>query len=185
MTFIFMLSSGHRFSLSRLASRTSSRSTQQRRRYLSSEQKPKPGWKDPGTLSIWLGWSIIGLLCIDQGLQRFQSKQRKDFLKDVEAYHDPPGDADKYEWLTKPTLYTRVIQKVPDTDGYKCLNNVKAGDVVEVIEEKAGPEDEYSVCRIESESGEISTGWFPTSYLGEVKVAEKPKAKKPWYKFRS
>ena len=185
MTSRFTMNGVRRFSLSRLVSRAAPRSSRQTCRYLSSEQKPKPGWKDPGTVSIWLGWSIVGLLCIDQGLQRFQSKQRKDFLMDVKAYQDPPDDADKYEWLTKPTLYTRVIQKVPDMDGYKCLHNVKAGDIVEVVEEKAGPEDEYSVCRIESESGEISTGWFPTSYLREVEVAEKPKTKKPWYKFRS
>lgn len=180
----FMLSGGRRFSSSRFAARASPCSRQQpSRRFLSSDQKPR--WKDPGTLSIWLGWSIIGLLCVDQGLQRLQSRSRKDFLKDVQAYRDPPDDADKYEWLTKPTINTRVIRRVPDMDGYKSLHNVKAGDVVEVVEEKAGPEDEYSVCRIESETGEISTGWFPTSYLEEVKVAEKPKAKKPWYKFRS
>ena len=154
----------------------------EKNRYFSGEAKPpKPGWNDPGTLSIWLGWSILALLGIDQGLQHQQSKSRKEFLKDVLDYRDPPDDADKYEWMTKPTLYTRVVGRVPDMDGYKCLHNVKVGDVVQVVEEKAGPEDEYCVCRFEAENGEISVGWFTAVDLEEV--PEEAKKLKPWYKF--
>lgn len=103
-------------------------------------------------------------------------------MKDVKAYRDPPDDADHYEWMTKPTLYTRTVTRLPDMDGYKCLHNVKVGDVVEVVESRAGPDDVYSVCRIEGENGEISVGWFPTVDLEEVASEPKKTAKKPWYK---
>jgi len=177
--------SGRRFSsVSRMAAVCQRRGPH---RFLSSAEppKPKPGWNDPGTLSIWIGWSIVALICVDQGLQYQQSKSLQKFIKDVKAYRDPLDDADHYEWMAKPTLYTRTIRRVPEMDGYKCLHNVKAGDVVEVVEEKAGPDDVYSVCRIEGENGEISVGWFPAVDLEEVSVVEKATPKKQWYKFWS
>lgn len=164
-------------------------------RFFSFQNKNKPQspkWKDPGTLSIWLGWSILALIGIDQGLQYQQSKARKAFLRDVQAYQDPPDDADHFEWMTKETLYKRRIQRVPEImDGYKTLHNVKVGDVVEVVQDKAGPDDVYSVCRMEGENGEISVGWFPTVDLEEVVVTTVDddddgdggnKKRKPWYK---
>lgn len=137
---------------------------------------------------IWSGWSLLALIGLDQGLQYYQARSKRQFVEQVKAYHDPPDDVDHYDWMTRETLYTRKIRRVPETmDGYKCLHNVQVGDVVEVVEEHAGPEDEYSVCRFETKDGEVYAGWFPTVDLEEVvieKVAPETKPKKkPWYKF--
>lgn len=61
-------------------------------------------------------------------------------------------------------------------DGYKSLQNVKVGHEVQVLEEKAGPDEMYSVCRINDEHGVVSVGWFPAA---DLEPAKKPRR---WYK---
>jgi hypothetical protein len=137
---------------------------------------PKRGWRDPGTLSIRLGWSLFALLLIDQGLQYQQTKARDKFFNELENYKDPTEEAQVQEWMNKPPLYTRIVRRVPDMDGYKSLHNVKVGDEVEVLQEKAGPDEMYSVCRTKDESGVASVGWFTAV---DLEPAKKPRR---WYK---
>lgn len=151
-------------------------------RFFSAEREPpKPPspkwrWQDPGTLSIRLGWSLLALLLIDQGLQHQQKKARKEFLNDLQNYKDPSQQAQVQEWIEKKPLYTCIVRRVPDMDGYKSLHNVKVGDEVEVLEDKAGPDEIYCVCRTKYENGAVSVGWFPTVDLEPAKKA------RPWYK---
>ena len=66
------------------------------------------------------------------------------------------------------------IRKVPQIfDGYKCLKDVKEGDIVGVIEEGIGP-GQYNLCSIErstaneEDKNEVSIGWFPCSCLQNI-----------------
>jgi hypothetical protein len=156
-------------------------SQRQTGRFFSAEppkptSSPKRTWRDPGTLSIRLGWSLLALLCIDQGLQYQQRKARDNFFNNLENYKDPTEDAQVHEWMNKPPLYTCIVRRVPDMDGYKSLRNVRAGDEVEVLQEKAGPDEMYSVCRTKDESGVVSVGWF---LAVDLEPEKKPRR---WYK---
>jgi hypothetical protein len=137
---------------------------------------PKRGWRDPGTLSIRLGWSLLALLFIDQGLQYQQRTARTKFFNDLEKCNDPKEDAQVQEWMNQPSLYTCIVRRVPDMDGYKSLKHVKVGHEIEVLQEKAGPDEMYSVCRTRDENGVVSVGWFPAV---DLEPAKKPRR---WYK---
>jgi hypothetical protein len=68
-----------------------------------------------------------------------------------------------------------TIRRVPQNfDGHKCLQNVKVGDVVGVLDEGVGPGGQYNLCMIERvkelsyDDPRFSIGWFPCSCLEKL-----------------
>jgi hypothetical protein len=67
-----------------------------------------------------------------------------------------------------------IVRRVPEQfDGHKCLQNIKVGDVVGVLEEGIGPGGQYNLCSIERNAADkenkFSIGWFPCSCLEKLK----------------
>jgi hypothetical protein len=148
-----------------------------------------------GALWIYLGWSILGLVGIDQALQYKQEQEdceRQRLLSDMQI------DADKAiinvaNWdETLPTLFTcKILHVDPSLDGTKMLTrtrvrgssgginrNIQMNDVVEILEAGIGPNQDYHLCRLRqqkksdknSETGTASAaiGWYPIKFLEKI-----------------
>jgi len=179
-----------------------------------SHNEPKD-WKRNGTPEIVIGTTILSLLAIDQYLQSEQSKSRQQIVNELDkaiqfdknqerqetrrtASNTNVDDMDvKVKQHRHPlldqngneqqSLFTCVIRHIPKYfDGTKSLQNVRIGDVVQVLEEQVGPDKGYHLCRITTKKyeGEESAskkgdenisveqlelkykyGWFPISCL--------------------
>ncbi|MGK3733660.1 MAG: hypothetical protein ACI90V_000496 [Bacillariaceae sp.] len=155
------------------------------------------GGTGTGELWIYLGWSILGLVGIDQALQYKQEQEdyeRRRLLSDMQI------DADKAiinvaKWdETLPTLFTcKILHVDPSLDGTKMLTrkrvlgssgginrNIQMNDVVEILEAGIGPNQDYHLCRLRqqkkkksdrnSETGTASAaiGWYPIKFLEKI-----------------
>mmetsp|Transcript_40266 Transcript_40266/g.45821 ORF Transcript_40266/g.45821 Transcript_40266/m.45821 type:complete len:206 (+) Transcript_40266:119-736(+) len=137
------------------------------------------------------------LMCLYDQFEQYREKNvRETMILEIEELTRRGGvdDMDEMEeWLNrKPHLFDCTVRRLPlNLDGYKCIKGVEVGDVLEVLEEKVGPDEMYNLCRTkimtstdynknndDDEDGTtntftkqryISAGWFPTMYLEKVK----------------
>eukprot|EP00536_Pseudo-nitzschia_multiseries_P013930 jgi/Psemu1/36899/gm1.36899_g len=68
---------------------------------------------------------------------------------------------------SKPTLLHCVVRKTGGGVTH-CLEGVRLGDVVEVLEEGVGPDRAYNLCRLpigEDDDDDDVYGWFPIRWL--------------------
>ena len=107
---------------------------------------------------------------------------RQEFLEEQLGRYRRDGSGEGYlsSLETKPTLFHCVIRK--NQGLVHCLPGVQLGDVVEILEERVGPEKSYNLCRLpakpatqnQSEDDErlsISRdtyGWFPIRWLQKL-----------------
>ena len=168
----------------------------QRRRWMSSskvdksDQGPSRKINERGGIWIYIGWTILGLVGVDQALQYKQEQEdngRRQMIAQMQLDADNASFnvADWDESL--PTIFTcKILHIDQGLDGTKMLTrsksdrggtrsginrNIKRGDVVEILEANVGPSQRYHLCRMraqKSDSNDTSAtvvGWYPVEYL--------------------
>ena len=172
----------------------------QRRRLLSSSSQADKTEKVDSTgrinkrggIWIYIGWTILGLVGVDQALQYKQDQEnneRRRMLAEMQLDADNASFnvADWDESL--PTMFTcKILHVDPGLDGTKMLTrsqnpserdgtrsglnkNIHRGDVVEILEAGVGPSQSYHLCRIRqqksdsSDTATVAVGWYPIDYL--------------------
>jgi hypothetical protein len=132
---------------------------------------------------IRLGWTLLGLVVLDQALQikqEWEDEGKRQVLKQIQKEADDTHPADFNESL--PTLFKcRLVHIEPSLDGTKMLTrkqkqttgstSLQPGDIVDVIEANVGPNQAYHVCRVKSRDSNATSvlvGWYPVMFLERV-----------------
>ena len=144
----------------------------------SSSSSSKPTNKrlnEKGGVFIYLGWTILGLVAVDQALQykHEQDDQDRHRLLAEMQYEADNASMNVADWdETLPTLFTCTIVHIePGLDGTKMLTrkqikrkqnsnsnttgssggginrNIQTNDIVEILEANVGPNRAYHLCR--------------------------------------
>ena len=146
--------------------------TQISRSWLSHNAGPETGGgpRSGGLLWIGLGWTLLGLIAVDQVLQYQQEQERQahsQLLAQMQLEADKEFEVDWDESL--PPLHECKITRVePSLDGFRMLRNVRKGDVVQVLELNVGPNGRYHLCRLPSSNSVGHVGWYPIDFLEQV-----------------
>mmetsp|Transcript_3268 Transcript_3268/g.7182 ORF Transcript_3268/g.7182 Transcript_3268/m.7182 type:complete len:242 (+) Transcript_3268:128-853(+) len=171
-----------------------------KRRWLSSSPRAdKSGQSDStgkinerGGIWIYIGWTILGLVGVDQALQYKQEQvdnERRRMIAEMQLEADS-ASVNVADWdESLPTVFTcKILHVDPGLDGTKMLtrsksktNNggirsginrhIKRGDVVEVLKAGVGPNQAYHLCRMREQksdsidSSAMVVGWYPIEYL--------------------
>jgi hypothetical protein len=111
-----------------------------------------------GVPEIAFGSMILALAGIDYVIRVRNDKPREGMRRQLE--HEVRQDEmttrmeDRRmldEGIAKTSKFKCIVRRVPQNfDGHKCLQNVKVGDVVDILEEGVGPGRQYNLCLIES-----------------------------------
>lgn len=147
-------------------------------------------WKHNGTPEIAFGVAVLAYAGVDYVLSRRQARHRADMLRQLDrgVRRDGAASRERDRAVFSATFDGAesrcrcIVRRVPRLfDGYRCLTDVRRGDVVEVIEEGVGPGGRYSFCSIQrseknsdrpdAASEEVRTfsiGWFPKSCLQKI-----------------
>ena len=148
-----------------------------------------------GSLWIYLGWSMLGIVGIEICLQYKQEQEdyeRRRLLSDMQIEADK-AIINVANWdETLPTLFTcKILHVDASLDGTKMLTrkrgrgssgginrNIEMNDVVEILEAGIGPNEAYHLCRLRqqkksdknSETGTASAaiGWYPIQFLEKI-----------------
>ena len=156
------------------------------------------GGGDSSSSSSWVstflintGWVLLGLVAIDQLLQYKQEREMDEHRKLVqEMQHEANLDSlNVNPWMSRsggstgkdyndtratPAVYQCKIKHVERMlDGTKMLplDGLRAGSVVDIIEENVGPNEAYHLCRVDnnaSSSHRPRIGWYPIDFLEKV-----------------
>jgi hypothetical protein len=140
-----------------------------------------------GVPEIAFGSMILALAGIDYVIRVRNDKPREDLRRQLEREVRQDEMTTRMEdrrmldeGIAKTLKFKCIVRRVPQNfDGHKCLQNVKVGDVVDILEESVGPGGQYNLCLIEStannplkESSDngsrFSIGWFPCSCLEKI-----------------
>jgi hypothetical protein len=142
--------------------------------FSSSSSSPRRG----GGIFIGLGWTLLGLVALDQALQYRQEQEAKEHMRVLVVMQQEANEQNQAEWDTSlPTLFQcKIVHTEHSLDGTKMLRNIKVGDVVEVMEEDLGPNKAYHLCRFvpsslsnnNREKGSI--GWYPSEYMEKLET---------------
>lgn len=135
-----------------------------------------------GSPEIVFGMIILSLAGIDYVLRVQDEKPRKEMYRqlELEVQRDELTSRNEEKRMIAEDMVSTslkfkcIVRRVPEQfDGHKCLQNIKVGDVVGVLEEGIGPWGQYNLCSIERnaavEESKISIGWFPCSCLEKLK----------------
>ena len=131
-------------------------------------------WKRNGTPEIVIGGSVLAILAIDQVLQMQQERERKitmEQIKSIARYEEKVAAHEVKSQVKQKVLFKCIIRRVPKYfDGSMVLKGGKVGEVVEVLEERVGPDGMYHKVRCaEKKDGTVDSsrdiGWFPISCL--------------------
>jgi len=127
-----------------------------------------------GGVFIYIGWTILGLVGIDQALQYKQGQEddeRRQLLTIMQLDADNASVNVANFDETLPTLFTcKILHIDPGLDGTKMLTriqksqrerrdnstrmkgginkNIRKNDIVEIVEAGVGPNQDYHVCRL-------------------------------------
>jgi len=124
-----------------------------------------------GNLLIGLGWTLLGLVAIDQALQYQQEQERAERSRILDAMQQEADDFNKTEWeMDVPTRFVCKVKLIDASlDGVKMLRGIRVGDEVEVMEESVGPREAYHLCRSVDKDGNVrSVGWYPVEFLDRL-----------------
>ncbi|KAL3811594.1 hypothetical protein ACHAXA_010563 [Cyclostephanos tholiformis] len=140
-----------------------------------------------GVPEIVFGSTILALVGIDYVVRVLTDKPREDIYRQLERElrqdEVTTREDDKRmldDGVAKTLKFKCIIRRLPKHfDGHKCLQNVKVGDIVDVLEEGVGPGGQYNLCLIEStaknplkeslvDGSSVSVGWFPCSCLEKL-----------------
>jgi len=154
------------------------RNNDHQHRLLSSSSQPDKSDKlrvnERGGIWIYIGWTILGLVGIDQALQYKQAQEdeeRRELLTIMQLDADNASVNVANFDETLPTLFTcKILYIDPGLDGTKMLTriqrsrrerrdnstrmnggvnkNIQENDIVEIVEAGVGPNQDYHVCRL-------------------------------------
>jgi len=115
-----------------------------------------------------VGWAGLTILTVDKALQYIDAKQ----IADTKAMVAEQVAQDRQRLYAKtydrPTLYKASITvEYRDMAGSHGLQGVLVGDVVEIVEEKVGPNAAYNLCRIKKDDT-TRVGWFPIKFMKRI-----------------
>jgi hypothetical protein len=135
-----------------------------------------------GSPEIVFGVIILSLAGIDYMLRVQDDKPRKEMYRqlELEVQRDEMTSRNEEKRMIAEDMvntslkFKCIVRRVPEQfDGHKCLQNIKVGDVVGVLEEGIGPGGQYNLCSIERNAADkeskFSIGWFPCSCLEKLK----------------
>jgi hypothetical protein len=141
------------------------------------QQPPKSKWRqwwDDGSILITLGWSGLALLAFDRYLLYQIQTDAHDMMQDLAVEATRQQDALRQQWAHQPALFECVIRReYKNMGGSMGLSNVQVGDVVQVVQERVGPQQSYHLCRItryDHGNGHTSgsIGWYPIDFMEKV-----------------
>ena len=163
----------NRISRSFFASGRSAAQLQTHRSHSSGSSNNNNDWKRNGTPELFVGFSILGFLAIEKIIELQQTNDRKKFMQSMKTVlrHermalDEENDEGKEIDGSKKALFKCTIRRIPKNfDGSMALKGTKVGEVVEVLEERVGPDGMYHKVRHENKNGSKAIGWFPISCL--------------------
>ena len=146
-----------------------------------------------GKIFIGLGWTLLGLLVIDQILQYQQKHERERVLKELQEEANARNPIlptwsqnnkydDENEQSLQPAKYQCKVLRIEPSllDGTHMLRGIAVGDLVDVLEENVGPSSQYHLCRRRQDrrgwsrqkksnsEGDGSIGWYPVQFLQKV-----------------
>eukprot|EP00978_Attheya_sp_CCMP212_P028978 scaffold101356_cov42-Attheya_sp.AAC.4 len=122
----------------------------------------KVRWKrflSNGTPEIVIGTGLLALYVTDQCLQQIQASHRQDAFRQLQAAVEADDTRNHKKQLNNTTttpneeeeanvLFQCVVRRIPKLfDGTMSLTNVRPGDIVDVLEERCGPDGTYNLCR--------------------------------------
>ena len=152
----------------------------------STDEDKSHGSGSRGKIFIGLGWTLLGLLLVDQVLQYQQKQERDRLLRDLQEEANarnpmPPAwsESDNYnDENDKSTHHVmdakyqcKVLRIESSLDGTHVLRGIAVGDVVDVLEENVGPNSHYHLCRRHRgghQHNDGSIGWYPIQFLQKV-----------------
>jgi hypothetical protein len=121
-----------------------------------------------GSLFIGLGWTLLGLLALDQALQYRQQHDAKERLEILASMQQEADEMNQVDWdRTLPSLFEcKILHVEASLDGIKMLSNIRVGDVVEIIEESVGPNKAYHLGRRPAQGRrKEAIGWYPIQMM--------------------
>eukprot|EP00980_Cylindrotheca_fusiformis_P015896 scaffold4658_cov118-Cylindrotheca_fusiformis.AAC.2 len=147
-------------------------STRQNTPRMFSGSSSSPSNSKRGGLFIGLGWTLLGLVALDQVLQYRQEQEAKERLEILSRMQQEADEMNQVEWdtTTLQSIFECKIRHVePSLDGTKILSNIRVGDVVEVLESDVGPNKAYHLCRRPAiGKRKESIGWYPHQFMDVV-----------------
>jgi hypothetical protein len=153
-------------------------------------QPPIRSWRtswDNGSILIGLGWSGLALLALDRYLL-YQIQNDSDTM--IETIRDESArqkQALVAAWRDQPALYECIIRhEYKNMGGSHGLVGVVVGDVVQVLQQGVGPNQQYNLCRIPrqrtidgEEEPPVAIGWYPMAFMEQIPVAA---PKRSWWR---
>lgn len=134
---------------------------------LSFSSKLRLAWSN-GNVLIYLGWTGISVLLVDQYLQMTQ-KETDESAEDMVRVIQQESARIKMklyqQYKDAPALYrATVTHEYKGMGGSHGLQNVQVGEVVEILQENVGPDRHYHLCRT-THGYYQQIGWYPVPYL--------------------
>jgi hypothetical protein len=142
---------------------------------------------------INVGWTLLGLVAIDQLLQYKQQREMEEHRMIVnqmqrEANLDSmnanpwmmnsskrDGGKDYTDPTVTPAMFRckiRHVEKMLDGTKMLPLDGLQVGSVVDVLEENVGPNHAYHLCRLnatkDNPKNTSQIGWYPVDFLERV-----------------
>lgn len=124
-----------------------------------------------GGVFIAAGWTLLGLVALDQVLQYRQEEEAKEHSRMLAVMQREANEMNQSNWDTSlPTIFKcKILRVEPSLDGTKMLRGIRVGDVVEVMEEGVGPHRAYHLCRLPTTgTRRESIGWYPVEFLETI-----------------
>lgn len=124
-----------------------------------------------GGLFIGLGWTLLGLVALDQVLQYRQQQEANERIELLSSMQHEADEMNQVEWdISLPTLFQcKILHVEPSLDGTKMLSNIRAGDIVEIMESGVGPNKAYHLCKRPAEGRrKESIGWYPIQFMENI-----------------
>jgi hypothetical protein len=124
-----------------------------------------------GSLFIGLGWTLLGLVALDQVLQYRQEHEAKAHFEMLSSMQREADEMNQVDWdRSLPSLFEcKILHVEPSLDGTKMLSNIRGGDAVEIIEQGVGPNKAYHLCRRPAQGRrKESIGWYPIQFMENI-----------------
>ncbi len=115
---------------------------------------------------------ILPSMFLTYGISEHYFQNRQLHLNEV-LRQQMEQECDRKVLESKPILFYCVIRR---TRGMThCLSNIKVGDVVQVLEEGVGPNQDYNLCRFPADKPHAmdTIGWYPIRWLQKLEAYER------------
>jgi hypothetical protein len=134
---------------------------------------------DNGSILIGLGWSGLALLALDRYLLYQIQNDSETMIETIRDESMRQKQALVAVWCDQPALYECIIRReYKNMGGSHGLVGVAVGDVVQVLQQGVGPNQQYNLCRVpqqrtigDEEEQPVAIGWYPLAFMEQIPVA--------------